>query len=181
MNRLLSTALALIFGMTLLSSCTTNTEPTSSATLLSLSQISNNAGYAWFDAEKNIYTPDDSKVRDIKEAFRNKNQKIYFFVNPSCSCDGTKKTFPRAIRILKDAGIPDDRIVIYSMKSHTDDHPLKDKFQLRDLPSIFITVNDVIKCKMEVIDGQLYVSGNGKIDDSPGQKLEEVMADGFSW
>jgi hypothetical protein len=34
---------------------------------------------------------------------------------------------------------------------------------------------------MEVIDGQLYVSGNGKIDDSPGQKLEEVMADGFSW
>ncbi|MFM8455503.1 MAG: hypothetical protein ACKOAK_01935, partial [Ignavibacteria bacterium] len=109
------------------------------------------------------------------------NQKIYFFVNPSCSCDGTKKTFPHAIRILKDADIPDDRIVIYSMKSHTDDHPLKDKFTLRDLPSIFITVNDVIKCKMEVIDGKLYVSGNGKIDDSPGQKLEEVMADGFSW
>jgi len=181
MNKALSLICLLNLSMTILSSCTTNTEPTSSATLLTLSQISNNAGYAWFDAEKSIYTPDDSKVRDIKQAFNNKNQKIYFFVNPSCSCDGTKKTFPHAIRILKDADIPDDRIVIYSMKSHTDDHPLKDKFTLRDLPSIFITVNDVIKCKMEVIDGKLYVSGNGKIDDSPGQKLEEVMADGFSW
>ncbi|MEN9828238.1 MAG: hypothetical protein RJA11_854, partial [Bacteroidota bacterium] len=81
MNRLLSSALALIFGMTLLSSCTTNTEPTTNtATLLTIDQIRSNAGYAWFDAEKNIYKPDDSKVRDINEAFKNKNQKIYFFV-----------------------------------------------------------------------------------------------------
>lgn len=181
MHKLLASAFIVIFGMTLLSSCTTNTEPTNSASLLTIEQISNNAGYAWFDAEKSMYAPDDSKVRDINQAFKNKNQKIYFFVNPSCSCDGTKKTFPRAIRILQDAGVPSDRIVIYSMKSHTDDHPLKDKFQLRGLPSIFITVNDEIKCKMEVIDGNLKVTGNGKIDDSPGQKLEEVIADGFSW
>ncbi|MFM8456087.1 MAG: hypothetical protein ACKOAK_04910, partial [Ignavibacteria bacterium] len=80
MNKALSLICLLILSMTILSSCTTNTEPTSSATLLTLSQISNNAGYAWFDAEKSIYTPDDSKVRDIKQAFNNKNQKIYFFV-----------------------------------------------------------------------------------------------------
>jgi hypothetical protein len=34
---------------------------------------------------------------------------------------------------------------------------------------------------MEVVDGKLLVSGNGKVDDNPGSKLEEVMADGFSW
>jgi hypothetical protein len=181
MNTLLKSALLIIFGMSILSSCTTNTEPSNSATLLPLSEITNNVGYQWFDAEKSVYIPDDSKVRDIRTHFQNKNQKIYFFVNPSCSCDGTKKTFPRAIRILKDAGIPDDRIVIYSMRSHTDDHPLKDKFTLRGLPSIYITVNDNVKCKMEVIDGKLYVSGNGKSDDSPSSKLEEVIADGFSW
>ena len=181
MKTLFASALIVLFGMTMLSSCTTNTEPTNSATLLTVDQISNNAGYAWFDAEKITYIPDGSKVRDINQAFKNKNQKIYFFVNPSCSCDGTKKTFPRAIRILQDAGIPSDRIVIYSMKSHTDDNPLKDKFKLRDLPSIFITVNDELKCSMEVIDGKLYVTGNGKKDYSPSNKLEEVMADGFSW
>jgi len=181
MNIVFRSIIAIFIGMITLSSCTTNTEPSGSATQLTLSEISNNAGYAWFDAEKTLYVPDDSKVRNISESFKSKNQKIYFFVNPSCSCEGTKKTFPHAIRILKDAGVPDDRIVIYSMKSHTDSHPLMDKFTLRGLPSIFITVNDNLKCKMEVIDGKLLVTGNGKVDDSPGSKLEEVMAEGFNW
>ncbi len=181
MNTLIRSFLAICIGMFVLSSCTTNTEPSGSATLLTLTEISNNAGYAWFDAEKTLYVPDDSKIRVINEQFKNKNQKIYFFVNPSCSCEGTKKTFPHAIRILKDAGIADDRIVIYSMKSHTDDHPLKNRFTLRGLPTIYITVNDNVKCTMEVVDGKLLVSGNGKVDDNPGSKLEEVMADGFSW
>lgn len=181
MNIVFRSIIAMFIGMITLSSCTTNTEPSGAATQLTLSEISNNAGYAWFDAEKTLYVPDDSKVRTISESFKSKNQKIYFFVNPSCSCEGTKKTFPHAIRILKDAGVPDDRIVIYSMKSHTDSHPLMDKFTLRGLPSIFITVNDNLKCKMEVIDGKLLVTGNGKVDDSPGSKLEEVMAEGFNW
>ena len=181
MNSVLKTMVLAIVGMTILSSCTTNTEPSSSATLLPLNQITNNAGYVWFDAEKDNYIPVDSNIQEIKQSFKNKNQKIYFFVNPSCSCDGTKKTFPHAIRILKDAGVPDDRIVIYSMKSYKDDHPMTSMFTLRGLPSIFITVNDNVKCKMEVIDGKLYVTGNGKVDESPGEKLEEIMADGFNW
>lgn len=181
MNTLLRSLMAICLGIFVLSSCTSTTEPNGTATLLTLNQISNNAGYAWFDAEKTLYVPDDSKIREISANFKNKNQKIYFFVNPSCSCEGTKKTFPHAIRILKDAGIPDERIVIYSMKSHTDDHPLKDRFKLRGLPTIYITVNDNVKCTMEVVDGKFLVTGNGKVDESPGSKLEEVMANGFNW
>lgn len=169
----------LVIGMMALSSCTETTNPTNSATLLTMTDLTTSAGYAWFDAEKANYSPDDSKVNSIKSAYQQKNQKIYFFVNPSCSCDGTKKTFPHAIRILKDAGISDDRIIIYSMKSYTDDHPLKDKFTLRGLPSMFITVNDDLKCKMEVIDGKLYVTGGGKIDDNPNEKLEETLEKAF--
>lgn len=181
MNAICKSIVLIMIGMLTLSSCTTTTEPSNSATQLTLTEISNNAGYAWFDAEKSLYVPDDSKVREINQNYKNKNQKIYFFVNPSCSCEGTKKTFPHAIRILKDAGIPDDRIIIYSMKSHTDSHPMMDKFTLRGLPSIFITVNDNLKCKMEIIDGKLFVTGNGKVDDSPGTKLEDVISDGFTW
>lgn len=48
------------------------------------------------------------------------------------------------------------------MKSFTDNHPLKDKFTLRGLPSIFITVNGNAKYSMEVIDDVLYVSGGSK-------------------
>lgn len=170
----------IVAGSVLLSSCTTSTEPTSnSATLLTMSELSSSAGYAWFDAEKSMYTPDDSKIRDINSEFKQKNQKIYFFVNPSCSCNGTKKTFPHAIRILKDAGVTEDRIVIYSMKSYTDDHPLKDKFTLRGLPTIFVTVNDAVTCKMEVIDGKLYVTGGGKVDDCPNELLEETIEKAF--
>lgn len=181
MNTTIRSLIMIIFGITMLASCTTNTEPSGSATLLPLSEISNNAGYSWFEAEKAIYQPDDSKIREISDSYKNKNQKIYFFVNPSCSCDGTKKHFPHAIRILKDAGIPDDKIVIYSMKSHTDNHPLMDRFQLRGLPTIFITVNDNEKCRMEVINGKLYVTGNGKDKDSSETKIDEILAKGFSW
>ena len=181
MNTLLRSLMAICLGIFVLSSCTSTTEPNGTATLLTLNQISNNAGYAWFDAEKTLYVPDDSKIREISANFKNKNQKIYFFVNPSCSCEGTKKTFPHAIRILKDAGIPDDKIVIYSMKSHTDNHPLMDRFQLNGLPTIFITVNENEKCRMEVINGKVYVSGNGKDKDSSETKIDEILAKGFSW
>lgn len=170
----------LLLGAVFMSSCTQNTEPASDeATKLSLTDLNSSAGYSWFEAEKTLYIPDDSKIKDIAADFKNKNQTIYFFVNPSCSCIGTKKTFPHAIRILKDAGIPDDNIIIYSMKAHTDNHPLKDIFTLRGLPSIFITVNGSIKCSMEVIDGLLYVSGGGKKDDKSSLALEEIIRDGF--
>lgn len=172
----------LIVGTITLSSCNQTTEPsTGTATQLSLSDLYNSAGYSWFEAEKTLYAPDDSKIRDIAAEFKNKNQMIYFFVNPSCSCNGTKKTFPHAIRILKDAGVPDANIVIYSMKSFTDNHPLKDKFTLRGLPSIFITVNGNVKYSMEVIDDVLYVSGGSKKDDKPSEVLESILLEGFKF
>ena len=172
----------LIVGTLILSSCNQTTEPsTGTATQLSLSDLYNSAGYSWFEAEKTLYAPDDSKIRDIAAEFKNKNQMIYFFVNPSCSCNGTKKTFPHAIRILKDAGVPDANIVIYSMKSFTDNHPLKDKFTLRGLPSIFITVNGNAKYSMEVIDDVLYVSGGNKKDDKPSEVLESILLEGFKF
>ncbi len=178
-----SIALAiLIVGTITMSSCNQTTEPsTGTASLLSLSDLNNSAGYSWFEAEKTLYKPDDSKIRDIASEFKNKNHMIYFFVNPSCSCIGTKKTFPHVIRILKDAGVPDANIVIYSMKSFTDNHPLKDKFTLRGLPSIFITVNGNAKYSIEVIDDVLYVSGGSKKDDKPSEVLESILLEGFKF
>ena len=67
------------------------------------------------------------------------------------------------------------------MKSFTDNHPLKDKFTLRGLPSIFITVNGNAKYSMEVIDDVLYVSGGSKKDDKPSEVLESILLEGFKF
>lgn len=98
-----SIALAiLIVGTITMSSCNQTTGPsTGTATQLSLSDLNNSAGYSWFEAEKTLYAPDDSKIRDIAAEFKNKNQMIYFFVNPSCSCNGTKRHFPMQFEFLK--------------------------------------------------------------------------------
>jgi hypothetical protein len=181
MKRILALVCCVLIAGTMFISCTDSTSTAGTATLLTLSELRNSAGYTWFDAEIALYTPDNALVQQISQAWQEKKQKVYFFVNPSCTCNGTKKTFPHAIRILKDAGIPDSMIVIYSMRSAKDDHPLQSRFTLRGLPSIFITSGTDTRYALQVIDDQLYGAAPSQPDTPVGSiALEKAMADGFT-
>lgn len=122
-----------------LSSCSDNSTSTvDTATQMNLSNIETTPGYTWYGAQAWSYKPDTAVVAAIKNNFSASTDKFTLFVKPSCGCLGSTVYFPQLIRVLKDAGVPEANIVVWSMKSITDDRTNKDKYSLETLPTFFI-------------------------------------------
>ncbi len=115
------------------------------AQLMSLSDIRNSTGYAWFDLEYNAYTPDTAVISNIKTAYSGTGQEFLIFVNPSCACVGTQKRFPAIVRVLTDAGISEDKFKIYSMLVYNAPHPYKSAFTMERLPTLMVMNNGAAK------------------------------------
>jgi len=130
---------ALVFA-----ACSESTAPDYTAEKMSIASLNTTLGYDWFRVEENSYQSDTAKVRRITEAYNPDTDKFVFYVNPSCSCKGTQKLFPQTMRILRDAGITEPQIEIFSMRSASDKHPHMGHLDVKRLPTIFIVRNDVI-------------------------------------
>jgi hypothetical protein len=59
------------------------------------------------------------------------------YVNASCTCTGTKKNFPRLVRALRDAGVPESEVTIYNMLNASTNHPDMDKYPVTALPTFY--------------------------------------------
>jgi len=172
--------LVLVCSISLGLSACSPVEPEPEATLMTVSDLRTSTGYAWFDAEVNTYTPSAAKVQEISNAFKANNQKVYLFVNPSCGCNGTKKTFPQSIKVLQSAGVPDSMIIIYSMRNSQIKHPLMSRFSLRGLPSIFVTKNESTVYVMQTMNEKLYANLPSQPDTEAGTRLvEDLLQEGF--
>ncbi|MBL8004417.1 MAG: hypothetical protein JNL36_04895 [Candidatus Kapabacteria bacterium] len=128
----------------LFTSCASN-EPTEYvAKLTTVSELNNTAGFSWLEPEIATYTVDTNVINSIKTSWQSNQRQFTVFVNPSCSCEGTKKLFPHFIRVLRDAGIPESAMKIYSMRSSSDKLPDDVKaqgFTIEFLPTIYIRNN----------------------------------------
>ena len=156
-------------------------EPEPEATLMTISDLKTSAGYAWFKGEVETYTPSATRVQEISDAFKANRQQVYLFVNPSCGCNGTKQTFPHAIKVLQSAGVPDSMITIYSMRSSQVKHPLMARFSLRGLPSIFVTKNESTVYVMQSLNEKLYGNLPTQPDTEAGSRLvEDMLQEGFT-
>ena len=148
---------ALLVLSLVIGSCETTTSPAGEAKRVTVDDIRANPGYAWFDIESNSYTTNVDTVALIKSAFKSDKHKIYIHVNPSCSCEGTQKLFPRFMRVMKDAAISDTSFRIYSMPNASTSHPETSQFTITKLPSIFITRNDSLIATLNNLSTTLTV------------------------
>lgn len=139
----------------LLSACSTQ-EPEYVAQLLTLDELNNSAGYAWFPTETGLYTPDASMVSTVETQFT-PNKKIYIYVRPSCSCKGTQKLFPQVMKTLIEANVDLSRVEIYSVRGTTDKHPYSDRITLTSLPAFYVFRDDTLRA---FVDDRDYSGSN---------------------
>jgi hypothetical protein len=134
-----------------LSSCSSGTEVDTTADQLSMQELESNVGYAWFPVEMSMYKPQSQYVSTINATFAT-DQKVILFVRPSCSCRGTQKLFPHIMKVLKDAGVPDSSIEVWSCRAITDSHPYSSMINLSVLPTIVVTRNGVTTARVTDAD-----------------------------
>lgn len=179
MKSILSLAIAalLIVGV---AGCNTSTDANNVGTQMTVNQLFNTPGYSWMSGEVASYTPNTATVAQISTEFQAKKQKVFLFVNPSCTCTGTKKRFPQTIRILQDAGLTENDIVIVSMHSSKDKQPFADRFTVRGLPSFFVTRAESPVFAIQTVDEVLFANPLSS-PDKPAESpiMEDIILEGF--
>jgi len=129
--------LALLVTVLVLSACSSTEPDSAQAQQLSMQELTEAPGYAWFPAEMQSYTPRDVYVQQVSANF-NADQKVCVFVRPSCSCTGTQKLFPQIIKTLTASGVDMSKVEIWSMRSESDRHPYMSNVTITDLPTIWV-------------------------------------------
>jgi hypothetical protein len=114
---------------------------------LTVAELNTSAGYVWFPAETAVYSPRPEFVADIAKRFTPDTRAIVF-VRPTCSCRGTQKLFPHVVKTLMQAGVHEDQIEIFSMRSNQDKHPYADRISVTALPAIFIERSGTVTPRM---------------------------------
>lgn len=144
--KILLACLAVILVAT---SCVTTVEPSTEAQLLTMQDLTQTPGFAWFPAQMDQYTPASVHVDRVRTSMQaSPNKKVYIFVRPTCSCRGTQRMFPQIMKTLMAAGIESTRIEIWSMRATTDTHPYRSLFTIGQLPAFFVVDNNVVKASM---------------------------------
>ncbi len=162
--------------------CNQTNNATYEAEQLTLTQIRSTPGFSWFDGTVASYTPDAATIAKIAAEYQAKKQKVYLYVNPSCSCTGTKMRFPQTVRILLDAGVKEQDIIVVSMHNESDKQPFPDRFAVRGLPSFFITKSDAPIYAIQTIGTEkVLIANQPNQPDKPveAQLMEEILLEGF--
>lgn len=121
-------------------------------------------GFAWFDEAKKNYVYDTLVVDQIKNY--NTKQKLFLFVKPSCSCDGTKRIFPHFIKVLEQAGLSQSDYELYFMSSEEDKHPYMTDIKIKNLPGFYYKNTDGSYYSIvDTLSDRLGKNLNYKIED----------------
>jgi hypothetical protein len=131
------------------SSCVTSVDPTTEAQRLTTEDLTQTPGFAWFPIETAQYNPDPVQVDRVRTAMAaTLEKKIYMFIRPTCSCRGTQRMFPQIVKTLTVAGIPAERIEMWSMRSTTDSQPYSSLFTVGQLPAFYVVTNGVVTASL---------------------------------
>lgn len=148
MKTLLVIALTLLLVLT---SCETVT-PEYTAQQLTVTELNETPGYAWFPAEVSQYTPNADMVSTVKTAFDPSTEKIAIFVKPGCSCRGTTRLFPQIMKTLLDANVDMSKVEVWSMRGLTDKHPYQPTITITDLPAVYVFRNNLIVAEVHDVN-----------------------------
>ena len=116
---------------------------------LTVSGLAGQPGYAWFNQEVAAYTPTVANINAIKAQYAAQPFNTLIYVNPSCTCNGTQKHFPRLYSTLKAAGIPDSSITIYSMHNAATKQPYSAQYPVTALPTFYFINGSAYTRKLE--------------------------------
>jgi hypothetical protein len=130
-----SISLFCVLSLFTYSSCDSPVEYTAEA--FTVTELQNQPGYSWLTAEIASFTPTADKIKTVADSLKDRVSAVTIYVNPTCTCEGTQKTFPKFIKTLREANIPESLITIYSMRSESTKQPLS-RFSVPSLPTFFI-------------------------------------------
>lgn len=163
--------------------CEETAVPEDVARQLTVEQAKVEPGFTWLEPTMATYTPDAAAVNSIKTAYNaDPNRSVIVYVNPSCTCDGSRVLVPHALRSLLEAGIPENKISIYVMRTSKAKHPNTDKYVLRGLPNIYLLKGDKT---VFYIESENEVAARRTASESPKpigvqDKIEAILAEGFA-
>lgn len=147
-------------------SCQEEGEVQTEATIIELSDLKSQIGYAAFDLEYDEYVSDSTLVESIKNAYVEAEMDFLMFIKPTCKCLGNTEKVPVLYKILNDAGISNDKVTLYSMRVASLKHPYEANINISDLPSFYLVKDDVDF-------SELFSSFDP--NDSSGTKLESLI------
>lgn len=130
------TSIALILAFWAIS-CTEDTGD-QAAVKMTLAEISEAPGYAWFAYEYDSAIPIADSLPSIEREFDAETDFFLMFAKPGCSCEGLLMRFPKAMKIITEAGITENNFEIYSAGSITSPHPYQDELTINLLPALFL-------------------------------------------
>lgn len=178
------TKLVFVFSAILfIAGCEETTVPEDVAKQLSVEQAKVEPGFTWLESAMITYTPDTNILKQIKNAYAsNPNRSVVVYVNPSCSCDGSRVRVPQALRSLLEAGIPESKISIYVMRTSKAKHPYSDRYTLKGLPNIYILKGGKTVFFIESDNEAIRKYGLGETAKPiiASDKIESVLAEGFA-
>ncbi len=140
---------ALLCFATLLGFAACNNNVDYTADQLTVKDLTSQPGYAWFPQEVAAFSPTVANINAIKAQYAAQPFQTYIYVNPSCTCTGTQKHFPRLSATLKAAGIPDSSITIFSMRNASTKQPYSDKYPVTTLPTFYFFSGTTYLRKLE--------------------------------
>lgn len=183
MKRSILNLSVLLCALLFIVGCEETAVPEDVARQLTVEQAKVEPGFTWLEPTMMTYTPDAAIVNSIKTAYNtDPNRSVVVYVNPSCTCDGSRVLVPHALRSLLEAGIPENKISIYVMRTSKAKHPNTDKYVLRGLPNIYLLKGDKT---VFYIETENEVTVRNPVGGSPKpigaeDKIEAILAEGFA-
>lgn len=111
------------------------------AVLMTVEELAVTPGYTWFNTEYELYQPDQTVIDQIKELYSIDDHDFLIFVQPSCSCPGTHRLFPKFVKSMNISGIDESEYKIYSMSSTSTHTPYDTMLTINRLPAFFVLKN----------------------------------------
>ncbi|HRI30622.1 MAG TPA: hypothetical protein PLQ21_03770, partial [Candidatus Kapabacteria bacterium] len=157
--------------------------PEDIARQLTVEQAVIEPGFTWLQPTMDTYTPNAESVKQIADSYSaDPNRSVIVYVNPGCSCVGSRKYVPHALKTLQAAGIPSSKITIFTMRTASGRHPHSDKYILEGLPSVYIlkgtTTTFYFETKNEVSTWRSATSSRNTVTEKDA--IETVLAQGFA-
>lgn len=134
---------AIFFVAALAYQCTENVSGDENAILSTEKSIVTIPGYEWYNSIKDLYHPDTTTIKLIKQEFDPQRHRFIVFSKPACSCDEKQRLFAHGMKVLDTAGVDSSHFELFSVKSNKTNHPYMNLFTLNFVPSMILLVDGI--------------------------------------
>lgn len=124
--------------------------------------IADMPGYEWYQSVKDMYHPDTTTIKLIKQEFEPRRHRFVLFSKRGCSCDEKQRLYPHGMKVLDTSGIDSSLFEIFSVISNKTNHPYMNLFTLNFIPSMILLVDGIPV--YSIIDSVVFNTKDYKIE-----------------